>query len=108
MANTFKNASIVINSTPGTILYTTPSSTSSVIHALIISNTSASPQNVTVQVVDASASTSFRLLTNAPIPVGGSLFFPKPVNLEVGDSIRITSSTASALEAYASILEITP
>jgi hypothetical protein len=108
MANTFKNASIVVNATPGTILYTAPSSTSSVVHAMIIANTSSSPQNVTVQMIDASASTSFRLLTNAPIPVGGSLFFPKPINLEVGDSIRITGSTSATLEAYASILEITP
>jgi hypothetical protein len=108
MANTFKNASIVVNTTPGTVIYTTPSATSSVVHTLIIANTSAQPQNVTVQMVDVSTSTSFRLLTNAPIPVGGSLFFPKPINLEAGDAIRITASTSASLEAYASILEITP
>jgi hypothetical protein len=107
MANTFKNASIVINAAPGTIIYTTPSATTSVVHTLIISNTSSQPQNVTVQFIDVSASTSFRLLTNAPIPVGGSLFFPKPINLEAGDSIRVTGSNPATLEAYASILQIT-
>ena len=107
MANTFKNASVVVNATPGTIIYGAPTATTSVIHTLLISNTSSVTQDVTVQVIDISASTSFRILANAPIPAGGSLYFPKPINLETGDSVRITASTAGTLEAFASILEVT-
>jgi predicted DNA-binding transcriptional regulator AlpA len=106
MANTFKNASIAVNTTPGTIIYTVPLGRTAVVHTLVVSNISANPQNVTIQMVDASASTAFRLVSDAPIPAGGSLSFPKPINLESGDSIRIVASTVTTLEAFASILEI--
>ena len=73
----------------------------------MISNTSTVPQNVTVQFIDVSAGTTLRILTGAPVPVGGTLVFPKPINLEVGDGVRITGSSAGTLEAYVGVLEIT-
>lgn len=106
MANIFKNASGTVNSSPGTILYATPSGNTAVVHSLFISNTSSVPQTVTIELVDASASASYKLVTNAPLPVGGSLSIPKPINLEGSDSLRIVASTGSAVQAVASILEI--
>lgn len=106
MANTFKNASGIINATPGTVLYTVPSGRTAVIHSLFVSNNSASPQTVTIELVDADASANFNIVTNAPVPVGGSISLPKPVNLESLDAIRIIASTGGTLEAVASVLEI--
>lgn len=106
MANTFKNASVQVNTSPGTVIYTAPNNASAVVHALIVSNTSGSAQTVTIQVVDTSASTSYKIVTNAPVPIGGSLSIPKPINLEPTDAIRIVASALTSLEAYASILEI--
>lgn len=107
MANTFKASTSAVNSTPGTIVYTAPNGTSQVIHTLMVSNTSTLPQNVTVQFIDQSAGTTLRVLTGAPVPVGGTIFFPKPINLEAGDAVRVTGSNAGTLEAYVGVLEIT-
>lgn len=106
MANTFKNASVQVNTTPGTVIYSAPSNTTAIIHTLIISNTSLADQTVTVQLVDSSASTSYRIVKDAPVPVGGSISIPKPINLESQDSVRIVASNVSTLEAVASVLEI--
>lgn len=107
MANTFKNAVSVVNVSPGTVLYTTPSNTQSVIHTLSLANTSSLPHQVTVQFTDLSLGVTRNILVNAPIPAGSTLVFPKPINLEQGDSIRIVGSAAGSIEAFASILEIT-
>jgi len=42
-----------------------------------------------------------------PVPADSTLVFDKPLNLEVGDKLTVTASTASDLECFASILEIT-
>jgi hypothetical protein len=107
MANTFKNAVSVVNVSPGTVLYTAPSNTQSVIHTLSLANTSSLPHQVTVQFIDLSLNVTRNILVNAPIPAGSTLVFPKPINLEQGDSIRIVGSAAASIEAFASILEIT-
>lgn len=106
MANQFKNASIAVNTTPGTVLYTVPSGRTAVIHSLYVANTSNLPQTVTIELVDASASVSRKIVVGAPIPVGGSLALPKVINLESGDAVRLIASTVSTLEATAAILEI--
>ena len=107
MANTFKNASRAIAASPGTVVYTAPAGVTAVIHTLAVSNVSSVPENITIHINDASASTSFRLMKDVPVPVGGTMYFPKPINLEEGDSIRLTSSSTNLLEAFLSILEIT-
>ena len=107
MANNFKNAVSVVNVSPGSILYTAPSNTQSVIHMLSLANTSNNPHEVTIQLVDLSLGVTRNILVNAPIPAGSSLVFPKPINLEQGDSIRIIASSGGVVEAVASILEIT-
>lgn len=106
MANNFKNAVSIVNVTPGSVLYTAPSNTQSVIHTLSLSNISNNPHEVTIQFVDLSLGVTRNLLVNAPIPSGSTLVFPKPINLEQGDSIRIVGSDAGVIEAFASILEI--
>lgn len=107
MANIFRNIGASINVTPGTVIYTVPSGRVAIAHSLYVSNNTNVPQNATIEVIDTSAATSYKLVTDAPIPVGGSLTLPKPINLEVGDGIRIIASTAGALNAVMAIVEIT-
>ena len=107
MANTFKNAVTVVNVSPGTVLYTVPSNTQTVVHTLSLANISSLPHQVTVQFIDLSLNVTRNILVNAPIPAGSTLVFPKPINLEQGDSLRIIGSAAGVIEVFASILEIT-
>lgn len=106
MANTFKNASAVIDVTPGTVVYTSPAGATSVIHSLSISNVQVNDQTVTVEVVDQSASSTTRIMSNIAVPAGSSIYFPKPINLEPADFIRIIGSNAATLEAFLSVLQI--
>lgn len=107
MANTFKNASAVIDATPGTVVYSQPAGATQVVHSLSISNTSVTEKTVTVEVIDQSASSTTRLMSNIPVPAGSQIYFPKPINLEPADQIRIIASDAAVLEAFIQVLQIT-
>lgn len=106
MANTFRNIGASINVTPGTVIYTVQAGRVAIAHSVYVSNNTGVPQNATIEVIDTSAATSYKLVTDAPIPVGGSLSLPKPINLEAGDGIRVIASTANSLTVVAAIVEI--
>lgn len=106
MANSFKNAGAIVSATPGSLIYTTPSNATAVVHSLFVANTSSTPQHITVILVDASSSNSFRLIHEAPVPTGSTIVFDKPVNLETGDALRVIGSNAGVLHAVLSIMEI--
>ena len=106
MANTFKNAGVAIG-TSRTTLYTAPSATQSVIHALYISNVDGvNDADVTVEVTTDGGSTYFHICKTVPVPADSTLLMDKPINLEAGDILALTASVAGDLEVFASILEI--
>jgi hypothetical protein len=106
MANTFRNASLAAT-TSAVSMYTTPASTTSVVHALYLSNIDGvSGRTVDIQVYDSSVTTAFFVVKAVPVPAGSSLVLDKPINLETGDELRITASSNSAIECHAAILEI--
>lgn len=106
MANTFKNASVLAG-TSATVLYTCPSSTTAVVHRLLLANIdSLNDISVTVSFFDSSSSTTRVIGNSLPIPQGSGISFPTPLNLEDGDQILVQCSSVSALNAYASVLEI--
>jgi len=106
MANTFKNAGVAIG-TSRTTLYTAPSSTQSVIHALYISNIDGvNDADVTVEVTVDGGTTYRHICKTVPVPADATLLMDKPINLEAGDILGLTSSVAGDLEVFASILEI--
>lgn len=108
MANTFKNKGLALSSTSRADLYTCPADTSAVVHTLNIANVNGTATaSITIEVYDSSATTYFKIGYLIPVPGGSAYFFDKPINLEAGDKISLTSSTANYLEAFASILEIT-
>jgi len=106
MANTFKNAGVAIG-TSRTTLYTAPAATQSVIHALYISNVDGTNDaDVTVEVTVDGGTTYRHIAKTVPVPADATLLLDKPINLEAGDIIAFTASTAGDLEVFASILEI--
>jgi hypothetical protein len=106
MANAFKNAGIQVGAT-ATTLYTCPSATEAVIHALYISNVDG-VNDATVDIeVSIDGGTTFRYIGKTlPIPADSTLILDKPINLEASDVIRLTASATGDVEAVASILEI--
>ena len=119
MANTFKVVSHdVMPASAGTPedLYTAPSSTTTVVLGLIISNVHTSQVTASVKLVSdtsgggrtATNTTTF-LLKDAPVPVGGSLeiLSGNKVVLETTDKLQIDSSVSNKVSITLSIMEIT-
>lgn len=113
MANTFlSETSAAIGTTPTAVL-TCPSSTQTTVIGLSASNRATSQILVSVE-LDATGRTSgaedkVYLVRNAPIPVGSSLVVvggDQKVVLEPGDTIVVTSDTASSADVTLSHLDI--
>lgn len=110
MANSFKRK---LSRSIGTSLtavgsYTVGAATEVTVIGLAVSNTTASQVLVDATLNDGSNDTY--LIKEAPVPSGGSIVIiggDQKVVLEVGDSIKIKSDTASSVDVVMSILEIT-
>ena len=106
MANTFKNAGVAIG-TSATTIYTTPSATTAVIHAIYLSNVHGSATaTVSIYVTDTSSGSDFYIGKNLTIPAGATILLDKPVNLEATDILKALAATSSTAEAFCSVLEI--
>jgi|TARA_B100000035_G_scaffold173739_1_gene148227 hypothetical protein len=111
MANNFKNAfatSISTNSASPTDVYTANngSAVNSILIELDIANTGTSAVTVTVLIRDSSASASFHIVKNAPVPVGSALkvVSGQKVVLNGNDKVQVYASAAT-VDVVASILE---
>ena len=107
MANVFKNAGVAIGNT-NTTLYTCPVSTTTVVHAVYISNVDGTNDaTVDILVTDNSLGSDFYIMKTVDVPADSSLVIEKPINLEANDILICKASAAGDLEAFASVLEIT-
>ena len=108
MANTFKNAATGSN-TSITTLYTAPGGTTSVVHAMYLSNVDGT-NDATINIsISGSANFSGRkyLLKTVNVPADSTVIIEKPINLGAGDKIETQASADDDIDVFASILEIT-
>jgi len=114
VASSFKNAGLdvgVLDDATGN-MYTAGGSVTAVIHAIYISNKSATnAAKVNVQVTTDGGSTFYHVGKSLNVSANNTLVLDKPINLENNDIIRIYAdpnpdSSSVDVEAYASILEI--
>ena len=92
MANNFSDASATISNASLTDIFT--ASNKSMVIAGTLSNTGASAINVTIKKYDNSATATFTIIKDAPLPVGSRLEFPKIV-LNTSEKVQAQSSSAS-------------
>ena len=109
MANTFKNK--VFNGSNTTAnsdmtVYTVPSSTTTVVIGLTLSNTSSSQITVDIKL---NAGQVVFLAKDIPIPAASSFAYMggNKIVMETGHSLILQSDTANSLDTVASIMEIT-
>lgn len=89
--------------------YTANSSTTATVIGLTVANVSNSVINVNVTYNDGVNDTY--IVKNAPVPFGGALVpigGDQKIILATGDSIRVSSNTASSADATMSMLQQTP
>lgn len=111
MANNFKNSfasAISTDSASPTIVYTANngSGVNSILIELDVANVGTSAVQVSVLIYDSSASESFHIVKNAPVPTGGALkvVSGQKVVLNSDDEVRVYASS-SEVDVVASILE---
>jgi len=108
MANTFKSAAT--GSTTGlTTMYTCPSSTTAVVHAIYLSNVDGTNDATVNVAISGSANFTDRryILKTVDVPADSTVVVEKPINLEAGDVLKAVASAAGDLQAFASVLEMT-
>ena len=111
MANNFKNAfATSVSTTAGspTDVYTSNngSACNSILIELDIANTGTSAVQVTVLIYDSSATASYHIVKNAPVPAGSALkvVSGQKVVLNGNDKIQVYASAAT-VDVVASILQ---
>jgi len=108
MANTFKNAATG-SRTDLLTMYTCPGGTTSVVHAIYLSNVDGT-NDATVNVsVSGSANFNTRryILKTVDVPADSTVVIEKPINLGAGDKLETQASANDDIDVFASILEIT-
>lgn len=108
MPNTFKSSANKNVGTSAATIYTCPSATQTTLIGLSVANTSASP--ITTDAYITRSAVDYYLIKTATVPVGGALVIvggDQKVVLEVGDVLKVVTSTASSADVFASLLEIT-
>ena len=108
MANTFKNAATG-SRTDLLTMYTCPGGTTSVVHAIYLSNVDGT-NDATVNVsVSGSANFNTRryILKTVDVPADSTVVIEKPINLGAGDKLETQASANDDIDVFASILEMT-
>ena len=108
MAQTFKSAATGSNTTLQPI-YTCPADTTSVVHAMYVSNVDGTNDATIDIAISGSANFNTRryLLKTVLVPADSTTVIEKPINLGAGDKLETQANANSDLDVFASILEIT-
>ena len=109
MANPFKNKVNEGSTTSADALmqlYTTPSSTTTVVIGLTLANTTTSQITADIKL---NADSNVFLAKNIPIPSGSSFEYMSgnKIIMQAGHTLSTSSNTANSLDTVASIMEIT-
>ena len=90
-------------------MYTCPAATTSIIHAIYLSNVDGTNDATVNVAVSGSATFQTRryLLKTVDVPADSTVVIEKPINLGAGDKLETQSSANGDIDVFASILEIT-
>lgn len=111
MANSFKlktlDGSAIAANTTSTV-YTAPSSTTTIVLGLTLSNIVTSTVYVTVGITNSDGD-NVNFLKDIPLPTGSAVevMAGNKIVLETGDTITVASDTANSLDTTLSIMEQT-
>ena len=106
MANNYKNAKVDLTSTSPTALYTAPSSTTTIVKSILVSEDSGNADTITLTLTN-SASAVFSLFKTKAVSANATVeLLTAPLVVEESEILKVTAATANRLHVTASILEI--
>ena len=108
MANTFTSAATG-SRTDLLPMYTCPAATTSIIHAIYLSNVDGTNDATVNVAVSGSANFQTRryLLKTVDVAADSTVVVEKPINLGAGDKLETQASANGDIDVFASILEMT-
>ena len=108
MASAYKNVATVVGSTGDVTIYTCPTATEAIIKNLNLYNSHSGTVVVFSKITDSSAAnvSSTVILEKASITTLADTSLTGPFVLESGDTLKLNCDTASKINAFASVLEL--
>jgi hypothetical protein len=91
--------------TSDTTVYTCPISTEASVHGLVIGNNTGSAATFTLKVYIQSTATTTTVATGISVAANSTYTWPKPIDVNAGDIIKIAASSLSTLVALYSVYE---
>ena len=91
--------------TSDTTVYTCPVSTEASVHGLVIGNNTGSAATFTLKVYVQSTATTTTVATSVSVAANSTYTWPKPIDVNAGDIIKIAASSLSTLVALYSVYE---
>ena len=105
MASAYKNIATVVGSTGDVTVYTCPAATEAIVKNINLYNSHTGDGVVFPKITDSSASTTVILKKNT-IGTLADTSLAGPFALEAGDALIMHCDTASKINVFASVLEI--
>jgi hypothetical protein len=108
MPNTYKLTAVEINPSGSTTIYTTPTSTTTLVKSLYLSNVSTGSINLSVALNKSGSATDIFLISQSSVPVQTTF---QPISdtlvLQTGDALKVIAFSISSSDAIMSYMEIT-
>tara|TARA_R100000388_G_C7164298_1_gene120763 strand:+ start:127 stop:468 length:342 start_codon:yes stop_codon:yes gene_type:complete len=98
----YKNEGINLSSTATLSVFTAPSDATCIIKQIQINNGSSNPVNLSVQVTDTSASTTFRIFNEQVAAATTKDIINNTLVLEASDILKMTAGTANEIQGIIS------
>tara|TARA_R110000824_G_scaffold363572_1_gene551565 strand:- start:226 stop:549 length:324 start_codon:yes stop_codon:yes gene_type:complete len=106
MANNYKNAKVDLTSTAATTLYTAPTSTTTIVKSILVSEDSGNADTITLTLTN-SASAVFSLFKTKAVSANATVeLLSAPLVVEESEILKVTAATANRLHVVSSLLEI--
>ena len=106
MANNYKNAKVDLTSTAATTLYTAPTSTTTIVKSILVSEASGNADTITLTLTN-SASAVFSLFKTKAVSANATVeLLSAPLVVEESEILKVTAATANRLHVVSSLLEI--
>jgi hypothetical protein len=105
MATAYKNVATLVGSTGNVTVYTCPTATAAVVKNINLYNNHSGAIVVYTKINDSSASTLV-ILDKTSLSAAADTSLSGPFVLESGDTLQLNCDTASQIDAFASILEL--
>jgi|TARA_R110000744_G_C18855622_1_gene503277 hypothetical protein len=108
MANSYKFKGVALAATTKTALLTAATDETIIIKSILVTNNTGNTPTLTLDVLDSSASTEYKILRTHTLTANtsGEVFTGSPLVLEPSDAVKATASSADSIHFGISYMSV--